>query len=130
MQGKANVPNADLAGQRKVVDAFLTASRNGDLNALLAVLDPAVVLRADRIPAQVDVGKEVRGAADVAKFFAGRAQAARPALVDGALGIVVAPNGRLLLVMNVTIAGGRIVALDAIADPDRLRDLDLAVLNE
>ncbi len=130
VQGKANVPDADLAGQRKVVDAFLTASRNGDLNALLAVLDPAVVLRADRIPAQVDVGKEVRGAADVAKFFAGRAQAARPALVDGALGIVVAPNGRLLLVMNVTIAGGRIVALDAIADPDRLRSLDLAVLNE
>jgi RNA polymerase sigma-70 factor (ECF subfamily) len=130
VQGKASVPEADLAGQRKVVDAFLTASRNGDLNALLAVLDPSVVLRTDRVPAQVDMGKEVRGAADVARFFSGRAQAARPALVNGALGVVVAPQGRLLLVLNVTIAGGRIVALDAIADPERLRDLDLAVLND
>jgi RNA polymerase sigma-70 factor (ECF subfamily) len=130
VQGRANVPEADLAGKRKVVDAFLTASRNGDLNALLAVLDPGVVLRADHVPAQIDVGKEVRGAADVAKFFSGRAQAARPALINGVLGVVVAPQGRLLLVLNVTMAGGRIVALDAIADPARLRDLDLAVLND
>jgi RNA polymerase sigma-70 factor (ECF subfamily) len=130
VQGKANTPDADLAGQRKVVDAFLTASRNGDLDALLAVLDPSVVLRTDRVPAQVGIGNEVRGAADVAKFFSGRAQAARPALVDGALGIVVAPHGRLLLALNVTIAEGRIVALDAIADPARLRDVELAVLND
>ena len=130
VQGKANVPDVDLAGQRKVVDAFLTASRNGDLDALLAVLDPSVVFRTDRVPAQVRIDKEVRGAADVARFFSGRAQAARPALVNGALGIVVAPHGRLLLALNVTIAAGRIVVLDAIADPARLRDVELAVLDD
>jgi RNA polymerase sigma-70 factor (ECF subfamily) len=130
VQGKTNVPDADLAGQRKVVDAFLTASRNGDLDALLAVLDPGVVFRTDRVPAHVSVGREVRGAADVAKFFSGRAQAARPALVNGALGVVVAPRGQLQLVLNVTIAGDRIVALDAIVDPARLRDLELAALSD
>jgi RNA polymerase sigma-70 factor (ECF subfamily) len=130
VQGKPSVPEADLADQRKVVDAFLTASRSGDLNALLAMLDPDVVVRADRIPAQPGVPSEVRGAANVARFFSGRAQAARPALVDHALGVVVAPQGRLLLALNFTIANGKILAINAITDPARLQKIDLAVLND
>ena len=131
VQGSAPVPDADLTRQREVVDAFLAAARGGDFDALVAVLDPDVVLRADSGAVPAGASKEVGGAAAVAKRAAkGRARAARPALVNGAMGVVVAPRGRLLIVLGFTISGGKIVEIDAIADPARLRQLDLAVLDE
>jgi RNA polymerase sigma-70 factor (ECF subfamily) len=131
VQGAATSPDADLTHQREVVDAFLAAARGGDFDALVAVLDPDVVLRADSGAVPAGASKEVGGAAAVAKRAAkGRARAARPALVNGAMGVVVAPRGRLLMVLGFTISGGKIVEIDAIADPARLRQLDLAVLDE
>jgi RNA polymerase sigma-70 factor, ECF subfamily len=123
-------PDADLTRQRAVVDAFLAASRGGDFGALLAVLDPDVVLRADPAAVRMGVAREVRGAAAVAETFAGRARAARPALVDGVPAAVWAPGGRPRVVLSFTIAGGRIVGIDLLADPERLRHLDLAVLDD
>jgi RNA polymerase sigma-70 factor (ECF subfamily) len=114
--------------QRQIVDKFLTASRDGDLDALLAVLDPQVVLHADRVQLPAGPGQVIRGSASVARFFSGRARAARPALINGGLGVVVAPRGRLLLVLNVSIANGRIVALESVSDPERLAQLELAAL--
>jgi RNA polymerase sigma factor (sigma-70 family) len=127
VQGSAP-PDADLARQRAVVDAFLAASRGGDFDALLAVLDPEVVLRADPAAARMGVAGEVRGAAAVAQTFAGRARAARPALVDGAAAAVWAPGGRPRVVVGFTIAEGRIVGIELLADPERLRQLDVTVL--
>jgi len=126
VQGRPAVPEPTLAGQRSVIEAFLAASRGGDLSGLLAVLDPDVVFRADAAAMRVGAQSEVRGAAAVAKAFVGRAQGARAALVDGTVGVVVAPRGRLFLVLRVTVAEGRIVAIDAIADPGRLPKIALA----
>ncbi len=129
VHGAATDPDADLTGQREVVDAFLAASRGGDFEALLAVLDPDVVLRADRAAVQAGASREVRGAAAVADTFAGRARAARPALVNGAVGLVWAPGGRPRVVFGFTITRGKIVEIDLVADPERLRQLDLTVLD-
>ena len=128
VQGTGAVPDADLAPQRTVVDAFLAASRAGNFEALLTLLDPEVVFRADRIAVATGSREEIRGAAFVARQFVGRAQAARPMLVDGAVGAVVAPRGRLFVALQVTIKGGKIIKIDAIADPDHLRQLDLSLL--
>jgi len=123
VQGADAVRDADFTRQREVVDAFLAAARGGDFNALLAVLDPDIVLRTE--------GREIRGAETVAKQAArGGARAAQPALVNGAVGVVVAPQGRLLMVLRFTIARGRIVEIDAVSEPERLRQLDLAVLKD
>jgi hypothetical protein len=131
VQGATNVPDADLARQREVVDAFLAAARDGDFDALVAGLDPEVVLRTDRAAVPAGASREVRGAPAVAKRAAkGRARAARPALVNGAVGVVVAPRGRLLMVLGFRISGGKIVEIDAIADPERLSRLDLALLDD
>src|SRR5215218_3818812 len=131
VRGAVTSPDADLARQREVVDAFLAAARGGDFDALVAVLDPDVVLRADREAVPAGALREVRGAPAVARRAAkGRARAARPALVNGAVGVVVAPRGRLLMVLGFTIRGGEIVEIDAIADSARLRKLDLAVLDD
>ena len=134
VQGKATVPNADLTGQREVVDAFLAAARDGNFDALLAVLDPDVVHRADRAAAPPD-GREVRGARTVAQgalAYSRRGPSAPPtlALVNGAVGVVVAPRGRLSRVVTFKIRHGKIVEIDVLADPARLRQLDLAVLND
>ena len=126
----ATVPDADLTRQRTVVDAFLTASRDGDFDALLALLDPDVVLRADHAAVQVGASKEVHGAAAVAATFAGRARAARPALVNGVAGAVWAPGGRPRIVFDFTMSDGKIVAIELLADPERLRRLDLAVRDD
>ncbi|HEX9343781.1 MAG TPA: sigma-70 family RNA polymerase sigma factor [Actinomycetota bacterium] len=126
------LPDADLHRQREVVDAFLAASRHGDFEALLAVLDPDVVLRADRSAAHTATATEIRGAAAVAKgalAFQGRSRFAQLALVHGAVGVVVAPRGRLFVVLGLTVRRGRITAIDVIADPERLRQLDLAVFD-
>jgi RNA polymerase sigma factor (sigma-70 family) len=126
VQGTAIVPKADLDRQRHIVDAFLSASRAGDFDALLGVLDPDVVFRSDGVTGP-SWPTELRGAPDVAAQFLGQAALARPALVNGALGVVVAPRGRLLVVLNLTIAGSKIAAIEAIADPARLRHIELAV---
>ena len=131
VQGAATSPGADLSRQREVVDAFLAAARGGDFEALLAVLDPDVVLRADSGAVPAIASREVHGAAAVAKSAAkGRARAARPALVNGEVGVVVAPRGRLLMVLGFTISDGKIVEIDAIGDPEQLSQLDLALLDD
>jgi RNA polymerase sigma-70 factor, ECF subfamily len=128
VQGAA-VPDTDLIRQREAVNAFLAASRGGDFEALLAVLDPDVVLRADGAAVGAGAPKEVRGAAAVAGTFAGRARAAQPALINGAAGAVWARGGRPRVVFGFTISRGKIVAIDMLADPERLRELDLTVLD-
>jgi SnoaL-like domain len=112
-----------------VVDAFLAASRGGDFDALLELLDPDVVLRADPAAVQVGAPTGVRGAAAVAGNFSGRAQAARPALVDGAAGAVWAPGGQPRVVFSFTVTDGKIVAIDMLADPARLGQLDVEILD-
>jgi len=133
IQGSATVSRTDLTSQRKVVDAFLAALRSGDFDALVAVLDPDVVVRADSTAAPQEASREVRGAQAWAKgaITAARgAVIARPALVDGAVGVVVAPRGRLFRVLRFTITDGKIVEIDVVADPERLRQLNLAVLSD
>jgi len=130
VQGTAAVPDANRARQRAVVEAFLAAARGGDFKALLAVLDPEVVVRADHAAIRAGAAAEVRGAAEVAGTFAGRARFAQPALVDGAVGAVWAPGGRPRVVFGFTITEGKIVAIDVLADPERLGRLDLALLDD
>ncbi len=127
----SQVSAGDLTRQREVATAFLAASRGGDLSALVAVLDSDVILRADA--AAVPAGKTavLRGADAVARGAAasdGRAGHSQLALVDGSVGIVFAPGGRLQVVLALTSRGRRITAIEVIADPDRLRRLQLAVL--
>ena len=119
-------PGADRTRQRRVVDAFLAAARGGDFDALVALLDPDVVLRADPAAVQIGADAEVRGAAAVAGTFTGRARVTRPVLVDGVPGAVWAPGGRPRVAFAFTFAGGRIAAIDLVADPDRLRQVELA----
>jgi RNA polymerase sigma-70 factor, ECF subfamily len=131
VRGAAPVPDADLTRQREVVDAFLAAARGGDLDALLAVLDPDVVARADRGAVPAGASREVRGARAVAEqalAFSQFARLAQPVLVNGAAGIVSwLPGGRPFSVMGFTVRRGKIVAIDILADPARLRQLDLPV---
>ena len=129
VRGAATAPDADLGRQREVVDAFLAASRGGDFEALLAVLDPEVVLRADY--GAGGASKVVRGARAVAAqalTFSRFAPFAQPALVNGAAGVVTAPGGEPLAVMGFTVARGKIVEIDILADPERLRRLDLSAV--
>jgi RNA polymerase sigma factor (sigma-70 family) len=132
VRGAAPAPDADLARQREVVDAFLAAARGGDFDALVALLDPDVVLRVDRGALRPGVAGEFRGAQAVAEqvhTFARLAGFARPALVNGAAGFVVAPRGRTIAVAGFTVSAGRIAEIDLLADPERLRALDLTVLD-
>ena len=130
VRGGGAVLDADLARRRQVVDAFLAASRDGDFEALLAVLDPDVVLRADGAAVHMGATREVRGAASVAETFSGRARAARPAMVDGAVGAVWSQGGRPRVVFDIQVSRGKIVAIDMLADPERLGRLHLEVLDE
>jgi RNA polymerase sigma factor (sigma-70 family) len=133
VQGAEKAPDADRIRQRQLVEAFLAASRAGNLDALLAVLDPDVVLRVDRAVLPAGMSSEVRGAAGVAKralTFSRNAPYAHTAIVNGAVGLVVAPRGRLFVVIGFTIRRGAIAKIDVIADPMRLRQLDLAVLRD
>jgi RNA polymerase sigma factor (sigma-70 family) len=126
-------PDADPARQREVVDAFLTASREGDFEALLTLLDPEVVLRIDGGAARAGMSREVRGARAVAEqtfTFSRLSPFVRPVLVNGAAGVVVAPRGRPFAVMGFTVWRGKIAEIDVLADPERLRRLDLAVLDD
>jgi RNA polymerase sigma factor (sigma-70 family) len=131
IQGADAASGADLAGQRKVVDAFLAALRAGDFQALVAVLDPNVVITADAVAQPVEAKREIRGAENWAKgaIAAARgARAAQPALIDGAVGLVIAPQGRLFRVLRFTLAEGKIAAVEVIGDPERLHQLQLAIL--
>ena len=122
----------DLPRQRQVVDAFFAAARDGDFAALVAVLDPDVVLRADG-GAQPGASAVIRGAAAVARqalMFAGPARRTQPVLVNGAAGVVVTVDGRPVSVMSFTVTAGKIAAIDALTDPLRLRQLDLTVLDD
>ena len=128
VQGATPAGDADLTVRREIVDAFLAASRGGDFDALLALLDPDVVVHADEATVRAGAEKEVRGAAAVARTFAGRARVAKLALVDGAPGAVWAPGGRPRVVFGFAISRGKIVRIDLIADPARLSELDLSIL--
>jgi RNA polymerase sigma factor (sigma-70 family) len=129
VQGTAAVPGTDLVRRRRVVEAFLAASRNGDFDALVALLDPEAVLRADRAAVQMGATEEVRGAPAVAETFAGRARFAKPALVNGTVGAVWAPDGRPRVVFSFTITDGTIIGIELIADSTRIDQLDLAILD-
>jgi len=122
-------PAAELPKQRAVIEAFLSASRANDLEALVAVLDPDVVLRSDAAAMRLGGPAELRGADQVARMFAGRATAARAALIDGAIGAIVAPNGKLLLVMTARVENGRIAEIHAIADRAQLQGYELTALS-
>ena len=138
VQGAGATPEADLDRQREVVEAFIAASRDGDFDALLAVLDPDVVLRADSTAVQASGSRReagapklaptLRGAATVADAFSGRARFAQLALVNGSLGATWAPGGRPRAVFSMTIVRGKIVEIDLIADPESVRQLDVTIL--
>jgi RNA polymerase sigma-70 factor (ECF subfamily) len=129
VRGTASVAEADLERKRQVIEAFLAASRGGNFDALLELLDPDVVLRVDGAVMPSGRPTELQGAVYVARrAVKGGAGAAQPALVNGDVGVVVAPNGRLLMVLDFTVVAGRIVSIDAIADAERLSGVQLGVL--
>src|SRR5215218_6346443 len=133
LRGGAPVPDADPATQREVVDAYLAAARDGDFEALVAVLDPDVVLRADHGPMPTGAPREIRGAEAVAgqaRAFSRRGLLVRPALVNGAAGAVTTRDGEPLSVVGFTVRGGKIAAIDILADPARLARLDLTILDD
>jgi RNA polymerase sigma-70 factor (ECF subfamily) len=129
VRGERATPDADLDRQREVVDAFHSAAREGDFDALVAVLDPNVVLRADL---GGGVTQELRGAeavASQARTYSRLDLVIHPALINGAVGAVTTLDGRPFSVAAVTVCDGRIVELDFLADPERLAQLDLTVLD-
>jgi RNA polymerase sigma-70 factor, ECF subfamily len=130
----ADLVHQRTAANREIVEAFLAASRNGDFNALLAALDPSVTLRADAaivvMGAAVGMTSETHGAEAVAQQFIGRAHAARLALIDGSVGAVWGQGGLPRVVFSFTISDGKIVAIEIIADPERLGQLHVALLDE
>ena len=131
VRAERTVPDADLETQREVVHAFLAAAHDGDFDRLVAVLDPDVVLRADFGPARGS--REIRGAAAVAGRALGYAQIGldmRPALINGVAGGVAFLHGQPFSIAAVTVRNGRIVELDFLADPERLRLLDLTILDD
>jgi RNA polymerase sigma factor (sigma-70 family) len=131
VQGRAPVPDPDLGRQREVVDAFFAAAREGDFDGLVAVLDPAVVLRADGGAARTRPTVMLRGARAVAENASTARKLARfvrPALINGSAGAVVTIHGQVFSVMGFTVADGRIVAIDVLYDPERLAALDLTLL--
>ncbi len=138
IQGEPTIPDVDVQRQREVVDAFLAAARDGDFEALLDVLDPDVVVRADQgavptdaVGGAVAASGPVRGAAQVARramMFAQIGLLTQPALVNGVAGAVTTRDGVAFSVGAFTVRGGKVVALDILADPERLRSLDLTIL--
>ena len=130
---KVPEPDPDLARQRAVVDAFFSAARGGDFDALVALLDPNVVLRADFGPWRPAASRVIRGAAAVARqarLGANPAAQLHPALVNGAAGVVVTVRGRPFVVIAFTVAAGKVVEIDVIGDRDRVRRIAAAVLTD
>ena len=131
VQGNPSVPGAQLARQREVAAAFLAATRDGNLEALLEVLDPEVVLHADAVASPSGSPITIRGAAAVSRGARAASAEARHSglsLVNGTPGIVMAPSGRLEVVLAFTVSDGKVSRIEIIADPASLRDLDIAVL--
>jgi RNA polymerase sigma-70 factor, ECF subfamily len=126
VQGATTAP--DRTRQRAVVEAFLMASRGGDFAALLTLLDPDAVLRADAAGVRMGAAAEVRGASAVAGTFAGRARAAQAALVDGVPGLVWTVDGKPRVVFDFTVVDGKVAAIELLADPELLADLELELL--
>lgn len=132
MGSKTSAPDPDLARQRQVVDAFFAAAHRGDFDALVAVLDPDVVVRSDGGEQRRTLSFVRRGAGEVARSalgFANPLAVLRPALVNGAAGVVVMINGRPFAVMGFTVTRGKIVEIDVLLDPERLARLDPALLD-
>jgi RNA polymerase sigma factor (sigma-70 family) len=132
VQGENTIPDADLDTQREVIDAFVAAAREGDFETLLEVLDPDVVLRADRRAASIGASRVVRGAANVARqalAFSRLDIEVRPALVNGAAGTVTLRDGQPFAIAGFTIRNRRIVEMDVLGDPESLRQIDLTILD-
>jgi ketosteroid isomerase-like protein len=132
VQGAAPVSDVDLATQRELIDAFIAAAREGDFEALIAVLDPDVVLRADVGAPPAGMSREVRGAEAVARAalsFSRLDLYVQPALINGAAGTVSVRDGKPFSVAGFTVRGGKITEIDILADPDRFRRLDLTILD-
>ena len=130
MRAENTVPDVDVDAQREVVDAFLAAAREGDFDRLVSVLDPDVVLRSDFGPGR---SREVRGAEAVAgqaEFYSRLKLVMKPALVNGVVGVVTMRDGRPFSVGAFTVKGGKIAEMDWLADADRLRELDLTILDD
>jgi RNA polymerase sigma-70 factor, ECF subfamily len=134
IQGATPFPDADLRSQREITDAFLAASRGGDFEALITLLDPDVVLRTDAGAVLPGAARLIRGAAAVAQqtvtFTGSRRGEAKPALVNGAAGVVWASQGRPFSVVGFTVRRGRIAEIDVLADPARLQQLEIDVLDD
>jgi RNA polymerase sigma factor (sigma-70 family) len=120
----------NLARQREVIDAFLAASREGDFHALLTLLDPDVIFRADDLAVRLGAPTETHGAEAVARATVGRTWGAQPGLIDGAVGLVWAPGGRTKVAFCFAITDGRIAAINMIANPEQVRELDIALLDD
>jgi len=132
VRGVATIPEANLRRQRKVIEAFLAALRAGDFDGLIAVLDPDVVVRADEVAGAPGAPKEIRGARNWAKGairFAQGARFAQPALINGSVGLVLAPQGRLFRALTFTITDAKIAEINVIGEPGKLEQLDLAILS-
>jgi RNA polymerase sigma-70 factor (ECF subfamily) len=121
-------PPGEISRRREVVTAFLAASREGNFDALLTMLDPDIVLRADSTAAQMGADAEAIGPRAVAGIFSGRAKALRPALIDGAPGAVWTYRGETKVVFAFTFTGGTIAAIEQIADPDGIARLEVTPL--
>jgi RNA polymerase sigma-70 factor (ECF subfamily) len=134
VQGAAPFPDADVRSQRAIIDAFLAASRDGDFEALIELLDPDVLLRTDAGALLPGASRLVRGATAVSDqtltFTRSRRGQAKPALVNGAAGVVWASQGRPFSVVGFTVRRGRIAEIDVLADPARLEQLDIDVFDD
>jgi hypothetical protein len=136
----ATTSEPDLERQREIVGAFFAASRAGDFDRLVALLDPEVVLRADPVAVEAAAARlaagapalasVLRGPSAVAKTFAGRARAARLALIDGTVGAAWAPGGQPRAVFGFTVAGGKIVEIEILADPATLSQFEVTLLGD
>jgi RNA polymerase sigma factor (sigma-70 family) len=133
VRGMEKIPDRDLSAQRKVVDAFVAALREGDFESLVSVLDPDVVFRVDAAASPSRQVIEIRGARRCARgalTYSLGTQLVRPLRIDGSVGLAFAPNGQLSRVLTFVFANGKIVQVEIIGDPERLRQLDLAVLED
>lgn len=127
VRGEHAEEQSGAAPQRELIQAFLAAARDADFDRLLTLLDPDVVLRDDRQPEGMDITK---GAYPIARQVAGRIQSSQPALVNGSVGVIVAPMGRLQYVLQYTFHQGKITEIDLISDPLRISKLDLTLLDD